>query len=184
MPRRLLALLLTLSVYVAHSANAASITNLSGVYDINTNRIAISFHIDPAPTGVDSFYFDIDKSPSPPVFDPTTSILYSTVPGATIDQIFLQESIWVDFPTVVTTPLDYSIVFQVADASAIAGPLNVDMYLNPDFGDRPSSLPPWVFADIMTMDTGSFSPGDIAIPEPSTLLLAAVGLPMLLRRRR
>jgi hypothetical protein len=71
-----------------------------------------------------------------PFFDPGTTVLYSTVPGAVIDQIFLQESAFIDFPTLLTTATDYQIVFLVADASAIAGPLNVDLYLNPEFGDR------------------------------------------------
>ena len=179
-----IAFLLAILAATVQSANAAAITNLSGVYDVNTDRIAISFHIDPIPTGVDSFYFDLDVFPSPPVFDPATTILFSTVPGAVIDQLFLQESIWIDFPTVVTNPLNYSIIFQVADASAIAGPLNVDMYLNPDFGDHPSALPAWVFADIMTMNTGSFTPGDILMPEPSTPLLVLCSVVALFGRAR
>lgn len=177
--RRLLSsVLLTASLWISSStastAFAATITNLNGVYDTSTNRILISFSIQPAPSGVDSFYFDLDVFPSPPVFDPSSMILFSTVPGATIDQFFQEESIWIDFPVVLTSPLDYSIVIAVADASAIAGPLNIDMYLNPQFGDRPSALQEWAFPDIMTMETGRFTPGSIVIPEPSTLALTVM----------
>ena len=154
------------------TASAAAITDLSGVYDVTTNRIAISFQIDPAPSGVDSFYFDLDVFPSPSVFDPSTTILFSTVPGAVIDQFFREESIWIDFPVILTTPVDYSMVLSVADASAIAGPLNIDMYLNPNFGERPSSLQEWAFPDIMTMETGRFTPGRILIPEPCSIVSA------------
>jgi hypothetical protein len=170
---------LMFSIFFCAPTYSAELANVLGVYDTETNRFAITFDIDPIPTGVDSFYFDFDGFPVPSVFDPSTAILFSTIPGAVIDQFFGQESIWIDFPSVVTTPLTYTAVFQVVDVSDAGQPLDVDIYLNPNFGNNPSALPEWAFPDIPS----PFSPGEISIPEPSSALLAVSIFALLASRR-
>lgn len=173
--RKLVALVLIVSfAFVSESKAAATLTNLSGVYDTATNRLSVTFDLAPGLEGVDSWYFDFDAfpSPAPSVFDPSTKILYSTVAGAYIDQFYSQESVWIDFPMVVTTPITYTIVFQTADVSEVPITTDVDIYVNPNFGNNPSSLAETAFPNLPY----PFVAGTIAIPEPSSLLLAALML--------
>lgn len=181
--RMYVALMLVATLAIASKSMAATtLTNLSGVYDTTNNRMSVTFDLSPGPEGVDSWYFDFDGFPLPTVFDPSTAILFSTVSGATIDQFYGQESVWIDFPTVVTTPLTYTIVFATADVSTAPNTNDVDIYINPNFGNNPSSLPESEFPNL----PDPFVAGTVSIPEPASLLLAAFVLSVgcFSRRRR
>ena len=170
------------------AAHGAVISNFSGVFDTTTDRLQISFDIDPVdadtPLGVDSINFDFDgfDLADEPFVDGVSALLFSSLPGATGEFLDTDEFI-IDFPVLnALTSVTFIIDNVVTTGLANDPGYDMDFFVNTTAGATPSALGQQFIANVATQD--DFTKG--SIPAPGTVALLGLGLAGLglVRRRR
>ncbi len=170
------AILLTIST----TAQSASVSNFSSVFDGPNARIQFSFDIVPVdantPNGVDSINFDLDDLGATVLdpFIPGSRLLFSSVSGAT-GEILDDDEFIVDFP-VLTVPT--SVLFIIADIRTreffVDPSYSMDLFLNTAAGATPSTLGLQILSEVANQS--DFTPGAVVpLPAAAWLFLGALG---------
>lgn len=174
------------------TAQAAVITDFSGIVDEAAQRLQLSFNIDPVDditiTGVDFINIDFDGLPDGEPFIPGASLIFSSLPNTSGVAIDVDEYV-VDLP-VLLVPTSVVLIFEGVETQGFANltGYDVDLFINTRAGPVQSTR---VFQSLVNVATqADFAEGIVevpvivAVPEPGTLALFGLGLTGLFVARR